>query len=585
MSNLQDKTVDQLLTRLDELVRWRPGAKGKYQDLHSAVARLTGSANHIILGRRGSGKTRLLDELKRAVAKENSIVVTIGAEDFKELTYPDILIQILRSFLREFAKIMEKHPLLFSADWWKDIKSYIAHPIVTHANMRHTDGISSEVNRLLSSLDKMLDESDELDAEYSSSSEKSSKNSESGEISPKAVGVNGKLSASHENAENEISARKLRQREEKRIKVERLLGDFKALLTEVCNSSGARIILAVDDFYFVRRCDQPKIIDYVHRICKDTQAFLKIATIKHRSELFAHDQVSRGVVAGHEIQPIALELPLGQYDSISSFLGSIWRSVCNEVEISDGDSLFMGGGFEQAVLASGGVPRDFLGIAKASIIIARERNERAVGKRRINEAARQYTEQTKLPELRVDIGESAESEELITLLLYDIVRFARDEKKKNCFHIDIDRLEKLPELGNLLDALVDSRLLHLITDNTSNARRTGRFAAYLLDVGLYAHPERRGDNCVEEVQFWVRDASGRLKNLERSPVYTLRTFEELKEKSAVLASKKVSIKEALLPTEEVQTGGPSQLEFLFPPSPQETEGGEKEQKPEDGASA
>ena len=115
MTSLQDSKVDLLLTRLDELVRWRPGAKGQYQDLHSAVARLKGSANHIILGRRGSGKTRLLDELKRAVLGEKTIVVTIGAEEFKELTYPDILIQILRSFLREFQTILEHRPFLLQS--------------------------------------------------------------------------------------------------------------------------------------------------------------------------------------------------------------------------------------------------------------------------------------------------------------------------------------------------------------------------------------------------------------------------------------------------------------------------------------
>ena len=203
----------------------------------------------------------------------------------------------------------------------------------------------------------------------------------------------------------------------------------------------------------------------------------------------------------------------------------------------------MGGGLNKAVLASGGVPRDFLGIAKASVIIARERNEQAVGKRRINEASRQ-TEETKFPELRVDVGEN---EELVNLLLYDIVRFARDEKRKNCFHIDIDRLTHLPEIHNLLDALVDSRLLHLITDSTSNARRAGRFAAYLLDVGLYGHPERRGEKAVEEVKFWVRDASGRLKNLDRSPVYPLRTFDEMKEKAALISSGKLPLKDYLLP--------------------------------------
>lgn len=563
MNSLHDDKVDQLLTRLDELVRWRPGAKGQYQDLHSAVARLKGSANHIILGRRGSGKTRLLDELKHAVEGENTIVVTIGAEDFKELTYPDILIQILRSFLKEFQAILGHRPRLFSRHWWLNLKGAVVHPILWAERKGSTRSTKADVRKLLSELDLMLGESEELDAEYFRTTGSSSRQVESGGASAETTGFNTQVSATEETATSESLQRKLSQREVKRIKVERLLSDFKALLTSVCSHLGSRIILAVDDFYFIRRPDQPQVVDYVHRICKDTNAYLKIATIKHRSELFAHASVSRGVVPGHEIQPIALELPLGQYDSITSFLKSIWRAICSEVGIHESEALFMGGGFEQAVLASGGVPRDFLGIAKASILIAKERDERAVGKRRINEAARQYTEETKFPELRVDVGED---EELVYLLLYDIVRFARDEKRKNCFHIDIDRLAKLPEVHTLLDALVDSRLLHLITDNTSNARRAGRFAAYLLDVGLYGHPERRGENAVEEVQFWVRDAAGRLKNLDRSPVYPLRSFDELRGKAADLASKNMSVKKSLLPSEEPQEPATSQLDLVFPAS-------------------
>jgi hypothetical protein len=563
MSSLQDDKVDLLLTRLDELVRWRPGAKGQYQDLHSAVARLKGSANHIILGRRGSGKTRLLDELKRAVAGEKTIVVTIGAEDFKELTYPDILIQILRSFLREFQTILAYRPRLLSSPWWRKLLGTVSHPILNAERRKATSAIRTDVKKLLTELDSMLTESEELDAEYLRASGSSSRQAAAGELAGKIPGLEATATATDERGETESSERKLKQREVKRIKVERLLGDFKSLLTSVCKHLDSRIILAVDDFYFIRRSDQPQVVDYVHRICKDTNAYLKIATIKHRSELFAHATVSRGVVPGHEIQPIALELPLGQYDSITSFLRSIWRAICSEVGIADGETLFMGGGFEQAVLASGGVPRDFLGIAKASILIARERNERAVGKRRINEASRQYTEETKLPELQVDVGED---EELVYLLLYDIVRFARDERRKNCFHIDIDRLTQLPDVHNLLDALVDSRLLHLITDNTSNARRAGRFAAYLLDVGLYGHPERRGEKAIEEVQFWVRDASGRLKNLDRSPVYPLRTFAELRNKAAVISSQKVAIRESILPAEEQQEPTATQLDLLFPAS-------------------
>lgn len=568
MADLRDTRVDGLLRRLDELVRWRPGSRGEYQDLHSALSRLSGAANHVILGRRGSGKTRLIDELKRSSARQGMKVISVGAEDFKELSYPDILIQILRTFLREFEALLCPRRRVLSRAWFADAWQWLRHPLVQHEFGDTRRRLAGMVQGQLRALDELLVESDEVEAEYTAGAQETSRGKESveagGQMGPFSVSVG-------QSAESEAEAhveRRAKQREIKRTKVERVLGDFKQVLREVCGLFSTKIILAVDDFYFIDRRDQPKVVDYMHRICKDTDAFLKIATIKHRSNLFEHDPVSRGVVLGHEVQPINLELSVGNLDSITKFLTAIWCGVCAEVGIEDAQGLFMGDGFTQAVLASGGVPRDFFGVVKTALLIARERGERGIGKRRICEGARQYTQETKIPELSVDLRED---EEVANLLLYDIVRFARDQKRQNCFHIDIGGLQKDGRMQNLVDALVDSRLLHLITDNTSNARRSGRYAAYLLDTGLYAYPERRGDRAVEEVEFWVRDAGGRLKNLERSPVYPLRSVEELQQAARQIGVSLDLAKEVLPDDEDAVaeastvTTNHQQLEFSFPP--------------------
>lgn len=569
--------IDQLLTRLDELVRWRPGAEGKYLDPHSALARIQGSANHVVLGRRGSGKTRLLDEFKRQAEGQATYVVSVNAEDYKELTYPDILIQILRSFLREFETLLRKEPAVFSGGWWRHYALTLTHPFLQRARRKTRSLRVAEVSLLGQRLETLLSDSEELEAEYTQRKDLQARKTvgERAKISSPLVSVG--LESREEMGEKSLSERRTRQKELKKDKVERLLGDFKHLLSGVCRYLNGRVVLAVDDFYFIRREDQPPVIDYIHRICKDTKAFLKVATIKHRSQLFERSDIARGVVAGHEIQTIDLELHLGNFDSITRFLQSIWREVCQDVGIHDPESLFMGDGFRQAVLASGGVPRDFFGVVRTAIGIARERKEMAVGKLRVNEAARQYTEETKVPEISRD---AAAEEGLRNLLLLDIARFARDSRKKNCLHIDRDRIENEPQLQLLLDSLVDSRLLHLITDNTSNAKRSGRFAAYLLDVGLYAHPQRRGLNAIDEIEFWVRDDAGRLKNLERSPVYPVRTVEELQRAAQQIEIKGEQVRQTLFPKEEAEELDASgrgaralgtesilakQLQLLFPP--------------------
>jgi Cdc6-like AAA superfamily ATPase len=301
--SLEDKAINHLLARLDELIRWRPGSKGQYLDLHSALERIQGETNHVITGRRGSGKTRLLDELRAVAEKKRFRVVSIGAEDYKELTYPDILIQILRAFLHQFVQELTPRRMLFSPEWWGYLKSCVLHPIRERENSRSANEIRIRADALLATLDKLLAESDELDAEYSESksdqAERTTNSSLKAAVGPAFV----EASKNAQSAEATASNRTAKQREYKRIKVERLLVDFKRLLAHFCKHFNAKVVLAVDDFYFIRREDQPKVIDYMHRICKDTKSFLKVATIRHRTELFEHAHIKP--------DPVSLDTNLG----------------------------------------------------------------------------------------------------------------------------------------------------------------------------------------------------------------------------------------------------------------------------------
>lgn len=545
--DLENEKIDNLVARLDELVRWRPGGDGSYQDPNSALSRIQGKTNHVVMGRRGSGKTRLLSELSREAEEKDVLVIKFGVEEAKELAYPDILIQILRSFVESFHSRLTEKPDLLTKDWFLGYSQKVTHPVNEYIKGKKRKELLPKVEKLRDRLNALLEESDEIDAEY--------QRSESGEKSEE-LGIGGGVEKSGKDARFNRTTREMssesrtslaRQKENKKEKVERLLLDFKDLMEGVAEHFGSCIFFVVDDFYFIRRIDQPPVIDYIHRICKDSSSFLKIATIRHRSQLYEEKDLRRGVVAGHEAQVVDLELPLGRLDSINRFLKALWRGVCEEVGIEDPESIFKGQGFEQAVLASGGVPRDFFGVVKTSISISRERNEDSVGKMRVNEAAQQYAEDTKMPELQVDTEEGSGVErELRDLMLFDIVRFCRDIKKKNCFHINKDALDAEPGIKRLVDLLVDARLIHLITDNTSNSKRAGRYSAYFLDVGLYAHPQRRGENSIDEVAFWVRDDAGRLKNLERSPVYQPRKYGQLEELARRVRDKEVDLKDAIL---------------------------------------
>jgi hypothetical protein len=265
------------------------------------------------LGRRGSGKTRLLDELRKTVEGEALRIVTVGAEDYKELTYPDILIQILRRFLKDF------QTLLRPANWRSSLAG-IWNPVAWRRKRRSQRELNDRVEKLAKRLESLLAESEELEAEYqeTAASSATAVAKDGLRIEVKPLTISGEETDTVE--QKGVHSRKSKQRESKRVKVERLLDDFKDLLEAVAKHLEAEIFLAVDDFYFIRREDQPAVVDYIHRICKDTHAYLKLASIKHRSTLFKQQDVRRGVVRGHEIQPIDLELPLGNFESITKLL-------------------------------------------------------------------------------------------------------------------------------------------------------------------------------------------------------------------------------------------------------------------------
>ena len=64
------------------------------------------------------------------------------------------------------------------------------------------------------------------------------------------------------------------------------LADYKAAIQEALSESGARFaVYIVDDFYLVNPKHHAEVIDYLHRLLRDTDLYLKVGTIRHRTRL------------------------------------------------------------------------------------------------------------------------------------------------------------------------------------------------------------------------------------------------------------------------------------------------------------
>jgi hypothetical protein len=132
------------------------------------------------------------------------------------------------------------------------------------------------------------------------------------------------------------------------------------------------------------------------------------------------------------------------------------------------------------------VPRDFLILSATAIQVARQRNARAVGVQDVNEAAGRAA-QTKLQELEDDAASSLGLAAARVAALNTLREFLLEQKQVTFFRVDFRDKEAHPVEYELLQSLMDLRLIHLINPGISDERRAGqRSEVYMLDLSQFS---------------------------------------------------------------------------------------------------
>jgi len=242
------------------------------------------------------------------------------------------------------------------------------------------------------------------------------------------------------------------------------------------------VFVELDDFYQLNRFDQPFIIDFVHRLCKDLPLFFKVGTLRHASALYADKKGQPfGAQERHDYQPINVDFTLAELERTSRQLKTILhkfgeKAGWKEREI---DALFKGEGFQRLVVASGGVPRDFL-----SLLLEFPLQPKCIGSDEVRLQTR-VAVQRRIGELKSD----SKSDEQGDLLrgIYAISEFCQ-KNKTNVFLISEQHLNKSSDVQQLFNRLFDYRIIHsAATTLTLKKSGHGTFQAYMIDVGFYAN--------------------------------------------------------------------------------------------------
>ena len=488
-------SVRELRTIIQEGIRVQRGSPGhvEYVDSANAISDAVARQNHVIFGRRGCGKTLLLHESELKV-RADVRVVYVNCEDYKQHSFPNVLIEILDQLFGELEKNIY--------GWFGKKKR------------------SRElIQQIRADLMKLKQRPDERDASVRESNSVEHKTENAVAVS--AYGF--QVGTAEQGAQKAAVEREYQQHDSKIHQLNLLLPKLKERIKEFfeLSSEVKGVFLALDDFYHLPRNIQPHVADYVHRLCKDVPLYFKIATLRHASTLYAdRGKQPIGIQERHDYQPINIDFTLADFKRTSSQLKQILYAYGEKAGMSSGeiDSLFMGEGFDRLVLAAGGVPRDFLALLLEALS-TKSAGEEKVGKDDVRLLSLGVF-QRRIEELKAD----SEQQDQDTLLrgIHAITQFCL-EKEQNVFLVSDQALQEPNGVRELLNRLLDYRIIHSLGAALTHKSVSGTFAAFTLDIGGYAK-FRKLENRFREIDITAPDARERCRNspiLERDTLLQL----------------------------------------------------------------
>jgi hypothetical protein len=496
------KVEEAKLSRLRELITeglrvQRDGDSIKYINVGHALEDASARANHVIFARRGCGKTLLLHDSRGKLRAEIRSIY-LNCEDFKQHTFPNVLIEILKALFTEIDN---------NINGWFGKKA-------------RTKAI---VKQILGRLNTMHQAPDARTEQVKETSDQESNKKMSGAISAGKSNFKAKFAAGAATRTNLNTELTFERHKEKLQELDLWLPELKANLKEffAISTNVRAIFLQIDDLYHLRRADQAFIVDYIHRLCKDVPLYFKIATIRHASSLYlARRGQPIGAQERHDYQPINIDYTFSDFTRTESQNRHILteygrRAGLNEREL---ESLFKGEGFSRLVMAGGGVPRDVLSLfleAMSSL------HGEQIGKDEVRVLSRPNLER-RIEELKQD----AHTDEQAALIagIYVLREFCLN-KRTNVFLVPEQLLQKDEGMKSLFNRLLDYRIIHQAASALTHKSTSGNFQAFAIDIGAYAH-FRKMQGRFSEIDVSDRAAKDKMRSAPVLDEATIRALLE-----------------------------------------------------------
>ncbi len=497
---LNSSEVDELLTLVGEAVRsTKTSVRNFIEPAAGTLRTATSRHHHIVFGRRGSGKTSLLHKAGAELTLDRRPIAYVDLETFKGHSYPDVLLSILIASFKEFEgwlKTAAVYPAT-KTTFWKRL--FGTTPDRPSYNRKDTADLAKELDNKIKALESELYAPEHSDLRIVAGHEGTE-----GVTAELEAGVSSPVGGAKGKASTYADVKRASEVEERfsKSKIDFLLRhimEYQDLFRRLRNISNGDGFLFLDDLYHIRREDQAKVLDYFHRIAKGNGLWLKVGTIRHRTNWYVHGDPPCGMKIDDDADQIDLDLTLEKYGLAKAFLVKILRSFFNTVSRSAVSYYLTDGAIDRLVLSSGGVARDFLSIFRKSVTVARERRgghrgER-IGVEDVNMAAGEH-DTPKREEFKRDTLDSEAGP--LDMEFQKLQHFCLNRANCNCFLLDQEEKGKEVEL---VHELVDLKLVHLVRSRVTVSKRQGRiYEAYMLDLSQYAGARKRRK--LQIVEFW-----------------------------------------------------------------------------------
>lgn len=508
---LSSRQVDKLVTLVEEATRaTRDAPKRFIEPARGTLDRAKSRRHHIVFGRRGSGKTSLLRKAGADLTLQRIPIAFIDLEAFKGHTYPDVLLSVLIETLSAFDSWLGSAGLTPASktSFWRRL--WGGKPGRPPLDSAKVEEVRAAVKQQISELTALLHSEDEATfrSKLVDRQKTAATSSAEAKASLQTAAVSTSLGGGIERDRTSEFERETTE-ESKRHKISvlhRRIIDFQKLFERIVDLSGSDAYIFLDDLYHIARRDQAHVLDYFHRIVKGRSVWLKIGTIRHRTEWYHHGDPPIGLKLGDDCDDIDLDITLEKHELAKRFLLQVLDQLIHESGLDGHGQLLAEGGIERLVLASGGVARDFLTIFRKAIDVARERGQTYRGDRinaeDVNMAAGEH-DSAKRDELKRDtLEERSELEQALRAIQDFCIN-----NKVNCFLVERDTESKGQEA---LGELVDLRFVHVVESRTTVRDQPGKlYTAYMLDISQYTGERRRRE--MEIVSFWKRAALDKIR--------------------------------------------------------------------------